>query len=376
MPRYQNERVFQIGDYWLSKQSRSDAWCRTWFDTKARQTKRASLRTADLDEAKQKLTDWFVLQQTKPEPESTKEVLLAEVFARFYEQHAKQLRSAVDAQRSLRYWLEFHGEATIHEAANQSQQEKFRDWLVTEKRLSLSSVRRALLVGKSALNWAYKRGDIEQVPYIVLVKPPRPDPKGRPLEIAEVAKLFKAAHQPHMRVLIAFMLGTAARTGAVLELGLHQIDLSNRLIELNPKGREQTLKYRPTVKLPEQLAPYIRHRQSACEHPNLIYFRGAPVKSIKTSWRKLRDRAGLDGDVQTYSFRHTIARWLRMQGVPAWEVASQLGHKAPDYTTTEIYAPFDPAYLSKATAAIDNFLYQVACELRVKAMSEFLLNGS
>ncbi|OYW82949.1 MAG: hypothetical protein B7Z22_13295 [Hyphomonas sp. 32-62-5] len=83
----------------------------------------------------------------------------------------------------------------------------------------------------------------------------------------------------------------------------------------------------------------------------------------------------MSGNVQTYSFRHTIARWLRMQSVPAWEVAAQLGHKAPDYSTTEIYAPFDPAYLTKATDAIDLFLCQVARQLDADTVSEFLLES-
>ena len=67
----------------------------------------------------------------------------------------------------------------------------------------------------------------------------------------------------------------------------------------------------------------------------------------------MRQAAGLDEDVNPYSIRHTIARWMRQNGVPAWEVAAQLGHKSRDYRTTELYAAFDPAYLSNAVQAID-----------------------
>jgi hypothetical protein len=34
-------------------------------------------------------------------------------------------------------------------------------------------------------------------------------------------------------------------------------------------------------------------------------------------------------------------------------IAAQLGHKSLDYRTTELYAAFDPAYLSNAVGAID-----------------------
>ena len=41
-----------------------------------------------------------------------------------------------------------------------------------------------------------------------------------------------------------------------------QIDLTNNLIHLNPTGRQQNKKYRPTVRLPQQLRAYVRLQQS------------------------------------------------------------------------------------------------------------------
>ena len=70
-------------------------------------------------------------------------------------------------------------------------------------------------------------------------------------------------------------------------------------------------------------------------------------------------RADLDAEVNPYSLRHTMARWLRKEGVPAWEVAAQLGHKQREFNTTEIYAPFDPSYLSASVQAVDRFFDQL-----------------
>ncbi|MEO1323161.1 MAG: hypothetical protein AAFV59_09165, partial [Pseudomonadota bacterium] len=50
------------------------------------------------------------------------------------------------------------------------------------------------------------------------------------------------------------------------------------------------------------------------------------------------------------------------------------GHKSPDVSTTEIYAPFDPSYLSKSTGAIDAFLTEVALQLRYSSISELMLD--
>ena len=374
MPRYQSDREFQLGDFWLSKQSRSDAWCRTWFDAQARQTRRISLRTTDFEEAKQKLTDWFVAQHT-PQQEPTHEITLAEVFGRYFELYGSRLRTADSTRRALNDWLTFHGEATIADACALPRQHAFQAYLRDERNMAANTSRRTLMIGKSALNWAYKRGEIQSFPYIELTKrPTNPPPKGRPLEVHELADLLYNADY-HIQTFIIMMLATAGRTTATLELSRDRIDFSNELIMLNEQGREQTNKYRPTVKLPPSLKPWLLTHCGHSPVPQLIHFRGAGVKHIRTAWRTLRADLEFDDQVQPYSLRHTMARWLRKSSVPAWEVAAQLGHKMPDVSTTEIYAPFDPSYLFKATAAIDYLFEQLACELRVKDFSAWMLEN-
>jgi hypothetical protein len=67
------QQRFQIGDYWLSKRHGSEQWCRTWFDPRARQTRRTSLGTTDLREAQLKLAEWVTLAGAQ---ESESEVAL------------------------------------------------------------------------------------------------------------------------------------------------------------------------------------------------------------------------------------------------------------------------------------------------------------
>ena len=365
-----DRHIFQIGDYWLSQQARSPSWCRTWFDPQTRQTRRVSLRTTDLDEAKQRLTDWFVLEHTKKE-ETPSDVTLAELFARYYTQKGSTLRSADSVQRALRDWLDYHGDATVAQACTLQRQVQFREYLARERGLSASSIRTTLIIGKGALNWAWKRGEISAPPYIELVKKGRAQPKGRPLAVSEVARFYDGADW-HLRAFVALMIASAGRTTAVLELTFDQIDFEHDLIHLNPRGREQTNKYRPSIKIPGEIRPWLllERERSPCGAP--VHFRGQPIKSIRSVWRSRRAELDMDGDVQPYSLRHTMARWLRKSSVPAWEVSAQLGHKQEGASTTEIYAPFDPAYLCKSTDAINAFFRAVACEMRVKTFSETL----
>jgi len=368
MPRYK-KREFQLDKYFLGKQSRSPAWCRCHYDAETGQTRHFSLGTIDFEEAKQKLTDWYVLDhQKKQQPNS--EVLLSELFARYYDKHASTLISHATVRGYLNHWLDFYGTATLQEAADLTKQEAFRSWLIDEKGLSLSTVLKVLKNGKAAVNWAYKRSEIAQIPYFELVKVPDPEPKGRALEIEETACLLQHAEHHHLRLFILMLIGTLARPQAIFELEFSQIDFKRRIIELNPKGRTQTQKVRPTVKLPETLAPILLKEKSKNIHQRVITFNGEPVKNLKRSWGQMRTKSGLKGNVHPYSIRHTMARWLREQSVPAWEVAEQLGHRGNGYRVTEIYTSHSPDYLEQAVKAIDAYFLRLTCELRVNAIDE------
>ncbi len=150
------------------------------------------------------------------------------------------------------------------------------------------------------------------------------------------------------------MIATAGRPDAIKDLTLDRLDVKNRLIILNPSDRQQTTKYRPTLRMPESIVPLVERLKS--EYPSETYVIGLgsqKINHIRTSWRGARARAGLDKQVNPYSIRHTMARWLRKEGVSGWEVSAQLGHKRSDLSITEIYAPYDPTYLNEAVKAID-----------------------
>lgn len=318
------------------------------------------------------MTDYIILEHQKKD-QLADEVTIASIFARYFEKYGSQLKSADNVQLALRYWLEFHEEATLAEAGDLAQQEAFRNWLQQEKKLSLSTVRKVVTIGKSAFNWSHKRGEIERVPYFELVKPPTPEPKGRHLEVSEIARLLSNSEQHHIKMFILLLIGTAARPRAVLDLTFDQVDFRRNIIDLNPVTRTQVKnKRRPVVKLPDALRSIIQAeaKSSKCQH--VVSYNGMPVNSIRTSWRKLRDKAELDAKVLPYSIRRTMARFLRMEGVSAWQVAEQLGHSghATGMHITELYTSHSPDFLQEAVAAIDVLFGLIACELRVSTLDE------
>ena len=172
-------------------------------------------------------------------------------------------------------------------------------------------------------------------------------PMGRPLSVDECARLLRLAGEEHMRLLLLFLMATAARPSSILELDWSQMDYEHGLIHLNKPGRVQTKKVRPIVKMPIALSEL--HGSGL-----VICWKGKPVARPMTAWRKLRKRAGLVPDVTLYSFRHTLGRWMRAQGVSDGEIGLQLGHRK--LGVTERYAPYGPDYLTGAVAAINRFL--------------------
>ncbi len=360
MPRTSKD-TFKLGENWLGKRSGSETWYRYFWDAETGRTRRVSLGTEDFEEAKQALTEWYA-REHHPENQRLEDVALADILRIYYEEHAMDLPSHDAARIALNKWLDFFKTATLLEAATPRQIDRFIAHL-REQGHSEAYVSRTLSSGRAAINRAYKQGMIQSAPFIKDVKVDAQPPKGRPLELDELRALYHTARFKHLKAFILWMVGTTARPDAVVELRQSQIDLEYRLVHLNPPGRPQTKKYRPTVKLPETL------RDKLGEHEYIVNYGGRPMRDLKSSWRTTRAACGFGQDVNPYSIRHTMARHLRAKGVSSWEVAAQLGHKQPGLSTTEIYAPFDPTYLATSVAVIDNYLKDLLVSLEDRPLT-------
>jgi integrase len=346
---------FRIGRFFLDKRPNSPNWCVCWFDPEARQTRRASLGTSDLQVAKVGLAEYVTKNESLKDAKPG-EVPLEAILIRYYEQHAKHIRSAEQARISLGIWSDHFAGATVSELTPK-RQEAFVAFLQA-KGFKPSYVSRILSVGRAALTRAWKRGELASQIFVADVERnfEAEAERFRNLERDEVTRLLVAASQtPHLFTFCIIALNTLARPDAVLDLGPGQVDLRRRLIALNPKGREQTKKYRPVVPISATLLPWVQ----SCDGARFVTHFGRPVASIKKSFAKAACSAGLPG-VTPYSLRHTMATEMRAGDVPEWEVKGMLGHSAD--RTTERYAKYRPDYLGKAVAAIDAYFDDLRAE--------------
>lgn len=394
MSRKHNERLGQLGDYWLSRRGNSPMWCRTWFDPKSRQTKRASLGTEDFQEAQLRLAEW-VTTSAKMEGGRPQDVPLETVLLRYYHQHARHLRSADQARYALDRWSSFFAEALVSEVTP-DRLRTFAGGMVKEG-LSSGYIRRTLAIGQAALNRAHREGEITAVPRVDLGLAPEGDPRERLMTPEEARQLFAAVRHEWEFKYLMLAIGTAARPEAVLELTAFQCDVESRLIRLNPPGRPQNKKRRPTIPMAEALVPvltglppgHVVRYVTVKKREGKKVEKARPLGSIRTTFRRLTARArqmvrdeaaeaarrlrrtGRRGEalsllqearrraealleITPYVIRHTVASEMRRRSVPVWEVAGFLGHSS-GYRTTERYAKYGADHLSGAVRAIDDY---------------------
>lgn len=368
MRKQRDERLGQIGDYWLSRKPRQDradeTWYRTWYDDRARQTRRVSLGTTNFSQASLLLAEWVIANQ-RTRKAAPDQVLIETILLNYWSDHAQHLPSAKTQWLGLSYWQEFWTKRTVADITPHEQR-RFREWLA-KRGTGQSGIDRILSVGRAALNRARKWEEVSEVPHIfgtltAEAKRAR-EPKGRPITPEELARLLDAARSRHMLTFILIAANTLARPAAVLDLAPSQFDGPHGLLDLNPVGRTQNKKFRPIIPVTSTLMPWLQ--RDVGPSGRYVSYRRKPVQSILHMWRLTRVEADLDERVTPYSIRHGLARELRKRRVPTEQISLFLGH-LPDGSaaTTSIYAPYEPGFLSDAVDAIEGVMTEVRNHLR------------
>jgi integrase len=299
-------------------------------------TKRFSLRTSDLQEAKRRLKDHLA----RPTGET-----VGELVASYLDDKDKTAIRAVDLRGA---WKQ--AEATFgHLRPDQITRElcrEYRDMRYAAGRKP-NTVRKELEVVRAAVNF-HKKGA-----HAVFELPSPPPPKERYLSREEARRLLKAARQfPHVRAFIALSLATAARQSALLDLTWDRVDFERRRITL-ALGDEQdeNRKRRATVPMNRRAYRYLRVLRALATCNHVIEWGGHRVLSVKKGFRAACDRAGIKG-VSPHILRHTAASWMAERGVDMFRISRFLGHSDTKVTERR-YAKLHPDFLSDAADALD-----------------------
>lgn len=123
------------------------------------------------------------------------------------------------------------------------------------------------------------------------------------------------------------------------------------VIALNPHGRRQTKKFRPTIPAARQIVPHL----NAGEGPFV------KVNSVRSAWDLMAEDIGLpgDGEAGMKLIRRSISTIARKRlGEEHWVQGSMmLGHYKA--STSDIYALPDPSHLGRALAVTEQIIDEI-----------------
>jgi integrase len=307
-------------------------WNVVW--TEGGETKRASLRTRDPDEAARRFTDWQrALERIGP--------TVADIMGAYLKEKD---RTTARPDRLRDAWKAL-GPFFGHMRPDQIGRPLCRAYTARRRQAGRKNgtIRKELDTLRAGLRWQDRNTSA------VFEMPPAPPPRHRHLTKAEYRKLLAACSTPHVRLFVILALATAGRAEALLGLTWERVDLDRGLIRLSDDGERR--KGRATVPMTESARAALLDAQKAARTGFVIEYADRRVQSVKKGIKNAAARAKLR-DVSPHVFRHSAAVWMAEAGVPMSEIAQYLGH-SDSRLTERVYARYSPTYLRRAAEALE-----------------------
>jgi integrase len=391
--------LYRRGKYWVDKLRRADGsarsprWYVFWYDPEARREASASTGTDDVEQAiiacdRRYLADRdeapaFCYACGQPLA-SAAAYLLSDAIADYRLEWGDLQPSADTIRARLKHVLDFLQaeedragmfglETSCAVACGTPFIAAFRAWskdqpvvwrnkqgdVTTSRPRSAASTEESVLQLAAVLNHAADADPPRSERRPVYKPLPRKQvsrPRRHRVEVPVLARMVRYAAEPGKKraSLHAFLVAsicTLARPDAVVDICVaperEQWFPGSPTLELNPFGRAQTKKYRPTLPVLPVLAEWLAAELAAYEKLNradragagyLVNYFGRPVQDVDTSWRTMLEELRLPTgrEWKPYILRHSLATILRNRGVAKWDLEGFMGHGAG--STTETYA--------------------------------------
>lgn len=201
---------------------------------------------------------------------------------------------------------------------------------------------------RSAMRFAADTRAIAHAPKIW--RPEKPQSDKRILDRGEARALIDGAHDPHIRLALVLLLGTAARLGAILDLTWDRVNFDAGIINLRLDD-SVTRKGRAVLPMNNATRPALIAAHKAALSDYVVEYAGSKVGSIRTGFTAAVRRSGI-GHVRIHDLRHTAAVTMLSSGVPLEKVSQVLGHSNTSVTFS-IYARYLPEHMQDAVDVLD-----------------------
>lgn len=353
MPRPRSRSLFEIGGFWLSTVPNRAGLYAFWTDASNGGTRRRSLGTADIEQAKLKLAE-MALQGAPAAPSSPLSIILENYFLA----RTDHLPSKKPARSAGRLFIEEWGaKAKVQDVTEQKQ----RDFVsaCVAKGHSLGYVARNMTVLSAAFRHAgltikvfISEGHMRDV-WKIKAKAPR---KVFVPTDQQLAKILRAPMPEDLSRWLLISMATACRPEAGIDLAPAARIPEAQALNLNPADRVQNKKVRPIVRCPKVLTVALnKWEKKSLDGHGGHYCGYASVDSVDSALERVCKPLGL-GAVSVYSIRHKATTVMRAAGVPREQIDRQLGHVGAGVRTTDGYGEFSPDFQREAAAALDAWI--------------------
>jgi len=354
----------RAGRFFLKARGKRRTLYICWYDPQTRQTAGVSTGTADLEEARRALLEHALRADRAP---VTADAQLAGVMQAYYVNYARELPSVHAHLAAQRDALEIWGDPDICELDRRKQLELVDK--LRERGLSDWTIQSRLNRIWAAMNWHRRDNPELVVPEQITAADWKPVLRDREhtFTVEDLAALFNAAAAPraegqhtreHWWRFLVLAVGTASREAALRELTWGQVDLRLGRIRLNPDGRRQTKKRRPTVPIAPTVAAELASWERAGNQVITYYGKRLATREF---FDLLAEEAGVTGGPNV--IRHTVRTWLAEYGVPDSEADVFMGHKAEGSATGKRYIHRRPEYLRSVVDAVEALFDELAARV-------------
>lgn len=206
------------------------------------------------------------------------------------------------------------------------------------KTVKRTTVHRDLSDIRAILNWAVGRGMISDNPMKGYEMPKRDDARIIPPTLSEIRKIIKHAATHLVRAIyISYYTGLRPGQSEMLRLTWEDVNFESENIRVW-SAKKGGLPHRD-IPLHPDLLEKMQEWQDG--HKLIIHRRGVAIRSIKTAWRRAKERAGITRRLRLYDIRHEFIDSLLKGGADFKSVSEMAGHTTPD-TTRKIYQHINP----------------------------------
>lgn len=212
----------------------------------------------------------------------------------------------------------------------------------TIKPAKKTTIHRELSDIKAVLNWAVKRKMIVFNPIEKYEMPKKDDAVILYPGEDEINAILKHSPERLVRAIsISYYTGLRPGEKELYSMRWNHVDFRANTIMVKSAKKGAKYKYR-IVPIHPHFTTILKQWYHQDESPSgaIIHYHGKPVKSLKKSYAKAKEKAGITRRLRLYDFRHAFASLLLKNSADLKATSELLGHSRTD-TTTRIYQHTD-----------------------------------